>query len=192
MRKFIVETSARHIHISQEDLEILCGKGAKLEVRAPLSQPGQFVSTTRLTLVGPRGTMERVSILGPCRKHSQVEISLTDARALGLSAPIRESGDIAGTPGIKLVGSVGELTLKEGLIIAKRHIHMTTKDAAEFGVTNGEIVGVKITTPQRSLVLADTVIRVRDDFALAMHIDTDEANAAGLNGNGEGQLIKLV
>lgn len=192
MRKFIVETSARHIHISQEDLEILCGKGAKLEVRAPLSQPGQFVSTTRLTLVGPRGTMERVSILGPCRKHSQVEISLTDARALGLSAPIRESGDIAGTPGIKLVGSVGELILKEGLIIAKRHIHMTTKDAAEFGVTNGEIVGVKITTPQRSLVLADTVIRVRDDFALAMHIDTDEANAAGLNGNGEGQLIKLV
>jgi len=192
MRKILVETSARHIHVSQADLEVLCGKGAQLESRAPLSQPGQFVSTTRLTIVGPRGSMERVSILGPCRKASQVEISLTDARALGVTAPIKESGDIKGTPGIKLVGSFGELELTEGLIVAKRHIHMTTKDAAEFNVKNGEVVAVKINTPDRSIVLADTVIRVRDDFALAMHIDTDEANAAGLNGNGEGELIKLV
>lgn len=192
MRKILVETSARHIHVSQEDLEILCGKGAQLESRAPLSQPGQFVSTTRLTIVGPRSSMERVSILGPVRKASQVEISLTDARALGVTAPIRESGDIKGTPGIKLIGPAGELELKEGLIIAKRHIHMTTKDAEEFGVNNGEIVGVKVSTADRSLILNDTVIRVRDDFALAMHIDTDEANAAGLAGNGEGELIKLI
>jgi putative phosphotransacetylase len=136
--------------------------------------------------------MERVSILGPVRKASQVEISLTDARALGVTAPIRESGDIKGTPGIKLIGPAGELELKEGLIIAKRHIHMTTKDAEEFGVKNGEIVGVKVSTADRSLILNDTVIRVRDDFALAMHIDTDEANAAGLAGNGEGELIKLI
>lgn len=191
MKKILVETSARHIHVSQEDLEILCGKGAKLESRAPLSQPGQFVSTTRLTIVGPKNSLERVSILGPTRKKSQVEISLTDARMIGVTAPIKESGDIAGTPGIKLIGPAGELELKEGLIIAKRHIHMRPEDAQEFGVKNGEIVGVKIKTADRSLVLADTVIRVREDFSLAMHIDTDEANAAGLNGNGEGELIKL-
>ncbi len=191
MKKILVETSARHIHVSQEDLEILCGKGAKLESRAPLSQPGQFVSTTRLTIVGPKNSLERVSILGPTRKKSQVEISLTDARMIGVTAPIKESGDIAGTPGIKLIGPAGELELKEGLIIAKRHIHMRPEDAQEFGVKNGEIVGVKIKTADRSIVLADTVIRVREDFSLAMHIDTDEANAAGLNGNGEGELIKL-
>lgn len=191
MKKILVETSARHIHVSQEDLEILCGKGAKLESRAPLSQPGQFVSTTRLTIVGPKNSLERVSILGPTRKKSQVEISLTDARMIGVTAPIKESGDIAGTPGIKLIGPAGELELKEGLIIAKRHIHMRPEDAQEFGVKNGEIVGVKIKTADRSLVLANTVIRVREDFSLAMHIDTDEANAAGLNGNGEGELIKL-
>lgn len=191
MKKILVETSARHIHLSQEDLEILCGKGAKLESRAPLSQPGQFVSTTRLTIVGPKNSLERVSVLGPTRKKSQVEISLTDARMIGVTAPIKESGDIAGTPGIKLIGPAGELELKEGLIIAKRHIHMRPEDAQEFGVKNGEIVGVKIKTADRSIVLADTVIRVREDFSLAMHIDTDEANAAGLNGNGEGELIKL-
>lgn len=190
MRKVLVEISARHIHVSQQDLEVLCGKGAQLVSRAPLSQPGQFVSTTRLTIVGPRSQMERVSILGPCRGRSQVEISLTEARALGVSAPIRESGDIDGTPGIKLIGPAGELELKEGLIIAKRHIHMTSKDAEEFGVKNGEIVGVKIENTDRSLVLNDTVIRVRDDFALAMHIDTDEANAAGLVGSGLGEVIK--
>jgi putative phosphotransacetylase len=191
MKKILVETSARHIHVSQEDLEILCGKGAKLESRAPLSQPGQFVSTTRLTIVGPKNSLERVSILGPTRKKSQVEISLTDARMIGVTAPIKESGDIAGTPGIKLIGPAGELELKEGLIIAKRHIHMHPNDAQEFGVKNGEIVGVKIKTADRSIVLADTVIRVREDFSLAMHIDTDEANAAGLNGNGEGELVKF-
>lgn len=191
MKKILVETSARHIHVSQEDLEILCGKGAKLESRAPLSQPGQFVSTTRLTIVGPKNSLERVSILGPTRKKSQVEISLTDARMIGVTAPIKESGDIAGTPGIKLIGPAGELELKEGLIIAKRHIHMHPNDAQEFGVKNGEIVGVKIKTADRSIILADTVIRVREDFSLAMHIDTDEANAAGLNGNGEGELVKF-
>ena len=191
MKKILVETSARHIHVPQEDLEILCGKGAKLESRAPLSQPGQFVSTTHLTIVGPKNSLERVSILGPTRKKSQVEISLTDARMIGVTAPIKESGDIAGTPGIKLIGPAGELELKEGLIIAKRHIHMHPNDAQEFGVKNGEIVGVKIKTADRSIVLGDTVIRVREDFSLAMHIDTDEANAAGLNGNGEGELVKF-
>lgn len=191
MKKVLVEISARHIHVTQEALEILCGPGAQLESRAPLSQPGQFVSTTRLTIVGPRASLERVSILGPCRKLNQVEISLTDARTIGVTAPIRESGDIVGSAPIKLVGPAGELELKEGLIIAKRHIHMTPKDAEEFGVKNGEIVGVRVEGNDRSLIFNDTVIRVREDFALAMHIDTDEANAAGLVGSGLGEIIKL-
>ena len=137
MKKILVETSARHIHVTQETLEILCGKGAKLEVKAMLSQPGQFVSTTRLDLVGPKRTISGVSILGPVRKENQVEVSLTDARTLGVSVPVRESGDIKGSAPIKVVGPCGEVELTEGLIAAKRHIHMTPADAEEFGVKNG-------------------------------------------------------
>ena len=190
MKEILVETSARHIHVTEEQFKILFGEDAKLEVRAELSQPGQFVSFSRLDIVGPKRTIPNVSILGPFRKAGQVEVSATDARTLGAPAVVRESGDLAGTPGIKLVGPAGEIELQEGLIVAKRHIHMTTKDAEEFGVKNGEIVKVEINNPGRSLVFGDVVVRVRDDFALAMHIDTDESNAAGCAGTVYGRIVK--
>ena len=190
MRDILVETSARHIHVTEEQFHILFGDDAKLEVRAPLSQPGQFVSFSRLDIVGPKKTIPNVSILGPFRKAGQVEVSATDARTLGVPAVVRESGDLAGTPGIKLVGPAGELELKEGCIVAKRHIHMTPADAKEFGVENGEVVSLAITNPGRSLIFGDVVVRVREDFALAAHIDTDESNAAGCSGEVYGQLLK--
>ncbi len=190
MKKILVETSARHIHVTQETLEILCGKGAKLEVKAMLSQPGQFVSTTRLDLIGPKKSISGVSILGPVRKENQVEVSLTDARTLGVSAPVRESGDIKGSAPIKIVGPCGEVELAEGLIAAKRHIHMTPADAEEFGVKNGEIVKVSTGREGRKVIFDDVVVRVRDDFKLAMHIDTDESNAAMCSGEVYGEIVK--
>ena len=190
MKKFIVETSARHIHVTQEVLETLCGKGASLEVKAMLSQPGQFCSTTKLSIVGPKNTINGVSILGPCRKINQVEISATDARTLGLPTVVRESGDIAGTPAVKIVGPCGEVELSEGLIVAKRHIHMTPADAEEFGVKNGQIVKVLTGGEGRKVIFDDVVIRVREDFALAMHIDTDESNAGMCGMKCEGEIIK--
>ena len=190
MKEILVETSARHIHVNEEQFKILFGEDAKLEVRAPLSQPGQFVSFSRLDIVGPKKTIPNVSILGPFRKSAQVEVSATDARTLGVPAVIRESGDTKGSAPIKLVGPAGEIELSEGCIVAKRHIHMTSKDAEEFGVTNGQIVKVEVNCPERSLIFGDVVVRVRDDFALAMHIDTDESNAAGCSGTVYGKLIK--
>jgi len=190
MKEILVETSARHIHLNEEQFHILCGPDAKLEVRAPLSQPGQFVSTTRLDVVGPKRTLANVSILGPFRKSAQVEISATDARTIGVPAIIRESGDTAGSAPIKLVGPCGEIELAEGCIVAKRHIHMTPADAEEFGVKNGEIVKLEVNCPGRSLIFGDVVVRVRDDFALASHIDTDESNAAGCSGTVYGKIVK--
>lgn len=190
MEKFIVETSARHIHVTDEALEILCGKGYKLEAKKALSQPGQYASTTRLDVVGPKNTLKNVSILGPTRKFNQVEVSMTDARTLGVDAPIRESGDVKGSAPIKIVGPCGEIDLTEGLIVAKRHIHMTPEDAEKFGVSNGDIVKAVIETEGRKCIFDDTVIRVSDKFALAMHIDTDESNAANAKGLVYGYLLK--
>jgi putative phosphotransacetylase len=200
MKEILVETSARHVHVTKETLEVLFGKVAELEVRAMLSQPVQFVSKQRIDLVWfkvNKATGEKVptvlkgvSILGPVRKADQVELSLTDARALGVNAPVRESGDVAGSAACKLVGPAGEVELKEGVIVAKRHIHMTPADAAEFGVENGQIVKLEVNCPGRSLIFGDVVVRVRDDFALACHIDTDESNAAGCAGTVYGKLIK--
>ena len=189
MEKFVVEISARHIHVTDEQVELLFGAGHTLTPKKDLSQPGQFACEEKLTIVGPRGEL-KASILGPTRKDAQVELSLTDARTLGVDALIRESGDIEGTAGIKLVGPNGELELEKGVIAAKRHIHMTPKDAENYGVKNGDIVSVKVDTDQRSLVFGDTVVRVRDDFALAMHIDTDEGNAAGIKGSALGEIVK--
>ena len=188
MKKVIVETSARHIHVTQETLETLFGKGAQLHNKKDLSQPGQFACEEKVTLVGPKGQMN-VSVLGPVRPADQVELSLTDARALGITVPVRESGDIAGTPGLKLVGPAGEKQISEGAIAAKRHIHMTPEDAAEFGVSDKQIVSVKLDTP-RSLIFGDVVVRVSPKFALAMHIDTDECNAACAFGQVFGEIIK--
>ena len=140
MKEILVETSARHIHGNEEQFKTLFGADAKLEVRAMLSQPGQFVSTSRLDVVGPKKTIANVSILGPFRQSAQVDVSATDCRTLGVNPVIRESGDTAGSAPIKLVGPAGEIELAEGCIVAKRHIHMTPADAQEFGVTNGEVV----------------------------------------------------
>ena len=188
--KFIVETSARHLHVTKEDLETLFGKGAALTNKKDLSQPGQFACVERVDVVGPKNTLKNVTILGPERSATQVEVSATDARTLGLPAVVRESGDIAGTPGCKLVGPAGEGELKEGVIVAKRHIHMTPADAQAFGVSDKEIVWVDIDTPDRKLSFGDVVVRVSDKFALAMHLDTDEANAAGCAGQVFGAIAK--
>ena len=188
-RKVLVEVSARHVHLSKEDLEILFGKGYELTVKKPLSQPGQFAANERVTLVGPKRELARVSILGPVRKATQVEISLTDARSIGVVAPIRESGDINASGTCKIVGPKGEIELKEGVIVAKRHIHVTPSDAEKMGLKDKEVVSVKIDTPERSSILGDVVIRVRDDFATSMHIDTDEGNAAAVSGVVYGEIL---
>lgn len=190
MKTILVETSARHIHLTQQDLEILCGQGFQMQSVRPLSQPGQYVSNVRLTLVGPKRTFENVVVLGPVRPASQVEVSATEARMLGINPPVRESGDIQGSSPITIVGPQGQIQLPIGCIIAKRHIHMTPEDAFLFQVKDKDIVSVKVHSPSRSLIFGDVIIRVRKDFSLAMHIDTDEANAAGLNGDTQGELIK--
>lgn len=188
--KFLVETSARHVHLSEADIETLFGKGHTLTHKKDLSQPGQYACEERVTLVGPKKPIANVIILGPARKATQVELSFTDARTLGVSAPVRESGDVAGSAGCKIVGPAGEIDLTEGVIIAKRHIHMTPDDAAKFGVADKDIVSVKLDSDGRKTVFGDVVVRVNPTFALAMHIDTDEANAACAFGEFYGEIVK--
>lgn len=178
-QEFIVETSARHVHVTEETLEILFGKGHTLTKKKDLSQPGQYACEERVEVVGPKKSLAGVSILGPCRKADQVELSATDARSIGIAAPIRESGDTAGSGACRLVGPCGEVELNDGVIVAKRHIHLTTADAEELGVKDKDVVWVKLETPERKAVLGDVVCRVSDTYARAMHIDTDEANAIG-------------
>lgn len=188
--EFIVETSARHIHLTAADVETLFGEGAELHNKKDLSQPGQFACEEKVELVGPKGSL-KVSVLGPVRKDTQVELSFTDARTLGLkSVPVRESGDVAGTPGIKLVGPAGEIELTEGVIIAKRHIHMPPADAEAFGVADKDVVSVKLDTPERATIFGDVIVRVSPTYALAMHIDTDESNAACAFGTCYGTIVK--
>jgi len=188
--KILVETSARHIHVTASDLEKLYGKGAALTVKKYLSQPGEFASEERLTVVGPKGQIAGVSILGPVRTATQVEISLTDARSLGIAAPVRESGDVTGAPGCKLIGPAGEIELAEGVIAAKRHVHFSEEEAKAFGVANKQVIHVKIATTDRTTVFGDVVARVSEKFSLAMHIDTDESNAAGVSGVVYGEIVK--
>ena len=187
--KFVVETSARHVHVTQEDLETLFGKGHELTKKKDLSQPGQFACEEKVTIVGSKKEM-KASILGPVRPETQVELSLTDARSIGVDAPIRESGDVAGSGACKLVGPAGEVELKEGVIAAKRHIHATPEDAEKLGVQDKDVVSVKIDTEGRSLVFGDVVVRVSDSYALAMHIDTDESNAAACGREVYGEIVK--
>lgn len=189
--KVLVEISARHVHVSQADLETLFGAGYELTVKKELSQPGQYACNERVKVIGTKGEFPAVSILGPVRKETQVELSLTDARSIGVNAPVRESGDLDGSGTCKLVGPAGEVELSKGVIAAKRHIHATTADAEKMGLENGEIVSVEIPTSNgRSLTFGDVVVRVSDSYALAMHIDTDEANAAGMAPNTIGTVIK--
>ena len=187
--KILVETSARHIHVCESTLKTLFGEGATLTNKKDLSQPGQFACEERVDLIGPKKTIPGVSILGPCRPDTQVEVSLTDARTLGVAAPIRESGDIEGTAGITLKGPAGEVTLDKGVIAAKRHIHLTPADAERLGVADKEIVGVKIES-ERSAILEDVVVRVSPSYAAAMHIDTDAANAVALPRGAVGTIVK--
>ncbi len=203
--KILIETSARHIHLDQAAFDYLMGAEegthAELGFRKELSQPGQYVSTVRLNLVGevnpktgkPR-SIAGVSILGPLRNLNQVEISATDARTLGINAPVRLSGDVKGSAPITLVNPENgrELHLEEGAIVAKRHIHMTPADAEKFGVEDGESVFVLVETDGRTTIFGDTVVRVSEKFSLAMHIDTDESNAALCSGTVYGQIVDMV
>lgn len=188
--KILVETSARHMHLTKEAVEALYGAGAELKVKKMLSQPGQFASDNeKIKVVGPKGEM-MVSVLGPTRPATQVELSYSDARVLGLrDVPVRESGDVAGSPGVKLVGPAGEITIDEGVIIAKRHIHFNPEQAAGLGVENGQVVKVLIKS-DRTTIYDDVVCRVNPNYELAMHIDTDECNAAGAFGLVYGEIVK--
>lgn len=190
-KNFIVETSARHVHVTQEHLEILFGKGYELTKKKDLSQPGQFACEERVTVVGPKKELAGVSILGPVRPETQVELSATDARSIGIAAPIRESADTAGSGACKLVGPAGEIEISEGVIVAKRHIHLTPADAEELGIQDKQIVWVKVTTPERSAVLGDVVCRVSEKYARAMHIDTDESNAVGAGRELYGEIVEI-
>ena len=187
----LLETSARHIHVTQEALETLFGKGHELTKKKDLSQPGQFACEERVTITGPKRSLANVSILGPVRPATQVELSATDARSIGIAAPIRESGDIAGSGACKIIGPKGEVEISEGVIVAKRHIHLTPEAAAELNVNDKDIVWVKVDTDGRKAILGDVVVRVSEKFAPAMHIDTDESNAVSATRDLEGEIVRL-
>lgn len=185
----LVETSARHLHVTREALEILFGKGFELTHKKDLSQPGQFATNERVRVIGPKGEFPRVSILGPVRPETQIELSASDARSIGIVAPVKESGDLEGAGACKLVGPEGEIEIEHGVIVAKRHIHATPEDAEKYGIKDKEIVKVKITTDERSLIFDDVIVRVSPKYALAMHIDTDESNACGAKPGIMGEIL---
>ncbi|WDV45094.1 phosphate propanoyltransferase [Clostridiaceae bacterium M8S5] len=187
---FPVEISARHVHLCEKHIEKLFGEGYQMTVKKELSQPGQFQYNERVTLIGPKGVIKNVAILGPPRNKTQVEVSNTDARALGIKPPVRESGNLDGSQSIFIAGDKGVVEALESTIVAKRHIHMDTKDAKRLGVKDKEIVAVRV-KGDRPIVFEEVVVRVSDAYKLSMHIDFDEANAAGLNKNAHGEIVKL-
>ncbi|EET62894.1 propanediol utilization protein PduL [Marvinbryantia formatexigens DSM 14469] len=189
--KIPIEISAKHIHLCREDFEALFGEGRELTFVKELSQPGQFLAKERLTIEGPRGQMEHVAILGPFRKETQVELAITDTRKLGIEKVIRQSGDIAGTPGCRLIGPNASLDLEKGVIVAKRHIHMTPSDAYRMHVKDNEEVFVITQSYERALIYANVVVRVHPDYVLAMHVDTDEGNAFDHSEEQYGVILKL-
>jgi len=188
MKTVPVGVSARHIHLSPEHIEILFGKGYQLKEMKPLSQPGQYAAEETVAVIGPKGKFDKVRILGPARGKTQIEISRTDAYALGIPAPVRESGNIEGTPGAKIVGPAGEVEIEEGVIVAARHIHFHTSDAEKWGIRDKQLLRVRV-KGERPLIFEDVIARVSDSFALDMHIDTDEANAAGVKNGGEAVIL---
>ncbi len=181
-----MEASGRHVHLTEDQIRILFGHG--LTPAKPLSQPGQFAAKERLTVVGPKGDMKNVAVLGPARKEAQVEVSLTDARLLGLTVPVRLSGDVKDSPGVKLIGPAGQVELERGVIAALRHIHLTPADAQRFGVRDRQVVKLQTFT-SRPLVFEDVVVRVSADFAPRVHLDYDEANACGFAAGDYGRII---
>jgi propanediol utilization protein len=186
-RLFIpLEASGRHVHVTKEQAQILFGHD--LTPERPLSQPGQFLAKERLSVVGPKGTFREVAVLGPARKEAQVEITFTDARVLGLTPPVRQSGDVSGSPGARLVGPCGEVNLQRGVIVAQRHIHMTPEDAHRFHVCDKQVVSLKTFT-ERPVVLEEVLVRVSPDFATYAHLDYDEANACGFRKGDLGRIL---
>ncbi|EGY80495.1 phosphate propanoyltransferase [Peptoniphilus indolicus] len=188
--KIPVGVSNRHVHISREDLDILFGKDYELTVKKELKQPGQFAAEEAVTIVGPKGQFENVRILGPIRRESQVEISLTDAFRLGVSAPIKESGSLENTPGIEIVGPKGSVKLERGTIVALRHIHLTPSQAKKFNVKEGEFVDVQC-FGCRKATISNVLIRVSEKYSIEMHLDTDEANAIGVK-NGDFIILSKI
>lgn len=186
---FVVEVSARHVHLSADDLETLFGKGTKLTPKRELSQPGQYLSEERITVIGPKGKKEKTAILGPVRPETQVELSRTDCAELGIKAPLRESGNVKGSGAVTLVGPAGTLQLDQGAIVAHNHVHLTPEDASTMDVKDGQHVSVEVLT-DRPLVFKDVIIRVSEKFRTRMHIDFDEANAAMVDGFTLGRIIK--
>lgn len=185
----LIEGSGRHVHVSQDDLDVLFGKGFELEKKKDLSQPGQYATAQKVDVVGPKGTIKGISILGPCRKETQVELSYTDARMIGLTPALRESGKLDGTDGCTLVGPAGKVDLSKGVIVAKRHIHFCPETAAKYSIADSEIVQVK-TIGDRALIFDEVVARVSPSYADAMHIDYDEVNAGSLFGTVFGTVLK--
>ena len=181
-----LEASGRHVHVTREQAQVLFGH--PLTPKRPLSQPGQFLANERVTVVGPKGQFENVAVLGPERKQAQVEISLTDGRVLGITPPVRLSGDVSGSPGATLVGNMGQVTLGSGVIVAQRHIHMTPEAAAKFHVNDKQVVSLQTYT-DRPVVFRDTVVRVSPDFATFAHLDYDEANACGFQKGDLGRIV---
>ena len=184
----IVEISARHLHLSQEHLDILFGAGHQLTPKKDLSQPGQFACEEKVEVVGPKSSL-KMSVLGPVRPATQVELSLTDARSIGVKAPIRESGVVAGSGSCKLVGPCGEVDLAEGVMVAKRHLHIIPEDAEKVGIVDKQIIKLSVKSEERSIIFDDVIARVSSKAATAVHLDTDEANAAGISGTVEGEII---
>jgi putative phosphotransacetylase len=180
--------SNKHVHVSQADLEVLFGKGYALTVKKDLSQPGQFAAEEKVDIVGPKNTIKGVRILGPVRPNTQIEVSVGDGFILGVAAPLRNSGDIKGTPGVKLVGPAGEVEVSEGVIVAARHIHFSPEEGAAYGINDKDIVSVKLEGP-RGLIFDHVLCRVHPDYKLDMHLDVEEGNAAGAK---NGQIVTII
>jgi acetate kinase len=183
-----IAVSARHVHLSLTTIEQLFGKGHRLRVAHGLSQPGQYAAIETVTLRGPRGALGHVRVVGPPRDRDQVELSRSDELALGIDAPLRTSGDLASSAGIILQGPAGTAALDEGVVRPRRHIHMNPEDAARLGVQDGDLVEVAVDSDGRDLTFADIVVRVSQKYRLELHLDTDEANACGINDHGQGTL----
>lgn len=186
--KVPVGISNRHVHLSEKDLELLFGTGYQLNMKKDLSQPGQFAAEETVTLIGPKGSLPRVRVLGPIRSQTQVEVTISDCFLLGVKAPVRDSGDLAGTPGITIEGPAGKIDLSQGLIVAQRHLHLQPSEAEKLGLKDKQYIKVQ-TEGERSVIFEKVLVRVRSDFLMDLHLDTDEANAAGLK---NGDLVTII
>ena len=184
-----IAVSARHAHLSQPTLDRVFGPGYRLQPRTWLSQTGQFAAQETVTLIGPAGRIQNVRTMGPPRSRDQIELSRTDELTLGIAAPVRISGDLDGTPGVGIEGPAGSVSLSSGVIGARRHIHMNPHDAERLGLKDGQTVQVKVDSNDRDLVFGDVTVRIAPDFRLELHLDTDEANAAGIRNGDSGELL---